>query len=45
LESDCESLLPLAEAFFNSGIEIHAMRDPTRGGLAATLYEWLIVLV
>ncbi|RKX57021.1 MAG: hydrogenase expression/formation protein HypE [Thermodesulfobacteriota bacterium] len=40
LESDCESLLPLAEALFNSGIEIHAMRDPTRGGLAATLYEW-----
>jgi len=40
LESDCESFLPLVEALFNSGIEIHAMRDPTRGGLAATLYEW-----
>ncbi|PMP68237.1 MAG: hydrogenase expression/formation protein HypE [Thermodesulfobacterium geofontis] len=40
LESDCESLFPLAESLFNSGIEIHAMRDPTRGGLAATLYEW-----
>lgn len=40
LESDCESLFPLAKALFNSGIEIHAMRDPTRGGLAATLYEW-----
>lgn len=40
ITSDCESLLPLAEELFNSGIEIHAMRDPTRGGLAATLYEW-----
>jgi hydrogenase expression/formation protein HypE len=40
LKSDCESLLPLAEELFNSKIEIHAMRDPTRGGLAATLYEW-----
>jgi len=40
LKSDCESLLPLAEALFNAEIEIHAMRDPTRGGLSATLYEW-----
>lgn len=40
LESDCESLIPLGEALFNTEIEIHAMRDPTRGGLAATLYEW-----
>lgn len=40
IESDCESLYPLAEALFNLDIEIHAMRDPTRGGLAATLYEW-----
>ncbi|MCD6490285.1 MAG: hydrogenase expression/formation protein HypE [Thermodesulfobacterium sp.] len=40
LESDCESLLPLAEALFNADIEIHAMRDPTRGGISATLYEW-----
>ncbi len=40
LESDCESLFPLASSLFDSNIEIHAMRDPTRGGLAATLYEW-----
>ena len=40
LESDCEALYFLAEPLFNSGMEIHAMRDPTRGGLAATLYEW-----
>ncbi len=40
IESDCASLYPLLEPLFKSGIEIHAMRDPTRGGLAATLYEW-----
>jgi len=34
----------LAEALFNSGIEIYAMRDPTREKLAATFYEWLTVL-
>ncbi len=40
LESDCASLYPLLEPLFNSGITLHALRDPTRGGLAATLYEW-----
>jgi hydrogenase expression/formation protein HypE len=40
LLSDCETLWPMLEPLFQSGIEIHAMRDPTRGGLAATLYEW-----
>ena len=40
LESDCEVLWPLLKPIILSGIEIHAMRDPTRGGLAATLYEW-----
>ncbi|MDN5379390.1 hydrogenase expression/formation protein HypE [Thermodesulfobacterium sp.] len=40
LESDCETLWPVLKPLFESGIEIHAMRDPTRGGLAATLHEW-----
>ncbi|WP_028841255.1 hydrogenase expression/formation protein HypE [Thermodesulfobacterium hveragerdense] len=40
LESDCETLWPVLNPLFKSGIEIHAMRDPTRGGLAATLHEW-----
>ena len=40
LESDCATLLPILMPLFESGLEIHAMRDPTRGGLSATLYEW-----
>lgn len=40
LESDCEALYPLVEPLFKAGLKIHAMRDPTRGGLSATLYEW-----
>ncbi len=40
LKSDCESLWNLVEPLFKEALEIHAMRDPTRGGLSATLYEW-----
>ncbi|QWK20302.1 MAG: hydrogenase expression/formation protein HypE [Hydrogenobacter thermophilus] len=40
LESDCRSLWSLIEKIITSGAEIHAMRDPTRGGLSAVLYEW-----
>jgi len=40
LESDCASLWSLIEPLLESGIHIHAMRDPTRGGLSAILYEW-----
>lgn len=40
LESDCEALFPMLEPLFKAELEIHAMRDPTRGGLSATLYEW-----
>ncbi|MFN3920941.1 MAG: hydrogenase expression/formation protein HypE [Caldimicrobium sp.] len=40
LESDCASLFPLLYPLFLEKIEIHAMRDPTRGGLAAILHEW-----
>jgi hydrogenase expression/formation protein HypE len=37
--SDCAPLRSLLEPVLTSGCEIHAMRDPTRGGLAATLNE------
>ncbi len=40
LESDCASLWPLVEGVLASGARVHAMRDPTRGGLAALLNEW-----
>ncbi|MCX7887831.1 MAG: hydrogenase expression/formation protein HypE [Verrucomicrobiae bacterium] len=37
--SDCAPLWSLVKSLFNSGAEIHAMRDPTRGGLAATVCD------
>lgn len=40
LESDCASLFPLFEPIFRASFELHALRDPTRGGLAGVLYEW-----
>ncbi|WP_428737241.1 hydrogenase expression/formation protein HypE [Sulfurimonas sp.] len=40
LQSDCESLFATVETLINSGIKITAMRDATRGGLAAVLNEW-----
>ncbi len=40
LESDCAPLNGLVEAMLSaSGEEIHCLRDPTRGGLAAVLNE------
>ncbi len=39
LASDCGSVLPAVDALFAAGIEPRFMRDPTRGGLAATLAE------
>lgn len=38
--SDAAPLFELTDALAKAGIEIHAMRDPTRGGVAATLCEW-----
>ncbi|RMH04688.1 MAG: hydrogenase expression/formation protein HypE, partial [Aquificota bacterium] len=38
----CRSLWSLIEKVITSGAEIHAMRDPTRGGLSAVLYEWAV---
>ena len=40
LQSDCAQLWPLVEALIANDIEIHALRDATRGGLAAVLNEW-----
>ena len=37
--SDCADLWPAVEALMNAGIDIHCLRDLTRGGLATTLNE------
>jgi hydrogenase expression/formation protein HypE len=39
LRSDCAPLSGLAAALLGSGAEVHAMHDPTRGGLATTCHE------
>jgi hydrogenase expression/formation protein HypE len=39
LESDVAPLSGLVEALRTSGIEVHALRDPTRGGVAQSLLE------
>ncbi|MCX7793064.1 MAG: hydrogenase expression/formation protein HypE [Thermodesulfovibrionales bacterium] len=39
LHSDTKPLAPLVKRLINESINIHAMRDPTRGGLATTLKE------
>jgi hydrogenase expression/formation protein HypE len=39
IESDTAPLHGLVSAMLSAGGEIHAMRDPTRGGLATTLNE------
>lgn len=40
LASDCASLWPTVETLLENGIAPVAMRDCTRGGLAAVLNEW-----
>jgi len=37
--TDCANVWPAVEALLNIGIEIHCLRDLTRGGLATTLNE------
>ena len=37
--SDTDSVWPAVEALLNAGIEVHCLRDLTRGGLATTLNE------
>lgn len=38
--SDCASLWPAVAALHEAGITPRAMRDATRGGVAAVLHEW-----
>jgi hydrogenase expression/formation protein HypE len=40
LKSDCNSLYPQVKALIDAGVKITAMRDATRGGVAAVLNEW-----
>lgn len=40
LETDCASLYPQIKALMDANIHIVALRDATRGGLAAVLNEW-----
>jgi hydrogenase expression/formation protein HypE len=39
IESDCASVQGLAAALLEGGVDVHCMRDPTRGGLASVLNE------
>ena len=39
IESDCAPLNGLTESLLSSGAEVHMFRDPTRGGVAASLNE------
>lgn len=39
VRSDCAPLWGLVERVLEASKEVHAMRDPTRGGLATTLWE------
>ena len=40
LQTDCASLYPQIKALLDEGINIIALRDATRGGVAAVLNEW-----
>jgi hydrogenase expression/formation protein HypE len=39
IESDCAPLHGLVRALLDTGADIHVLRDPTRGGLGATVNE------
>jgi hydrogenase expression/formation protein HypE len=39
IESDCAPVHRLASALLEGGVDVHCMRDPTRGGLASVLNE------
>ena len=41
LQSDCAALGKLCEAVFASGAAVRVLRDPTRGGVATTLNEFV----
>ncbi len=40
IESDCRSLWPIVKALIDEKIFVKALRDATRGGVAAVLNEW-----
>jgi hydrogenase expression/formation protein HypE len=40
VKSDCAPLNRLVAEMLDNGVEIHCLRDPTRGGLASTLNEF-----
>ncbi len=42
LKSDCASMWPTVQKLINSNAKIVAMRDATRGGVAAVLNEWCV---
>jgi hydrogenase expression/formation protein HypE len=39
LQSDTAPLYELVQSLFESGIDVHFLRDPTRGGVSAVLHE------
>jgi hydrogenase expression/formation protein HypE len=39
LVSDCAPLSPLVDALLEAGVDVHAMHDPTRGGVATVCNE------
>jgi hydrogenase expression/formation protein HypE len=39
VESDCAPLNLLVESLLQRGVDLHCLRDPTRGGLATALGE------
>lgn len=39
IETDCAPLAGLVQAMIGTGADIHVLRDPTRGGVAASLNE------
>jgi hydrogenase expression/formation protein HypE len=39
LASDTAALFDLVQSLFESGIDVHFLRDPTRGGVSAVLHE------
>ncbi|MCA9639084.1 MAG: hydrogenase expression/formation protein HypE [Myxococcales bacterium] len=39
VESDCRNLWPAIEALLSAGVELHCLRDCTRGGLASACLE------
>jgi len=42
IRSDCGLLWPAVRALLDRGIAVRAMRDATRGGVAAVLQEWAL---